>query len=63
MEIEPSPEPNQNCWHIFRIGKDVIEYLGMIKAPEKGTAIQRAVERWNIREDWYQERLVARREA
>jgi hypothetical protein len=61
MEIEPSPKPNQNRWHIFRIGKEV-EYLGIIKAPDKGTAIRIAIERWDIRDGWQQDRLVARRE-
>jgi hypothetical protein len=38
-----------------------MSFVGIVEAPDEATAIREAIEQWEIKERWQQERLVARR--
>ena len=60
--VTRKPKPKLYRWHVARIRKKG-EFLGIVEAPDEATAIKEAIERYDIREKWQQDRLIAQREA
>jgi hypothetical protein len=48
-------------WHVTQIRKKGA-FHRIVEAPDETPAIREAIERWDIRDRWNQDRLIARRE-
>jgi hypothetical protein len=59
--VTRKPKPKLYRWHISHIRKKG-ESLGLVEAPDEATAIKEAIQQWEIKDRWKQDRVVARRE-
>jgi len=61
MAKKPAAPEDEPTWAISHIKGTPASELGHVHAPDAATAIKRAIEKWDIRDEEQQKRLAARR--